>query len=65
MMVNNQTVAVPPQLIKKPVEVLKDYENTRGSITVFSSMTFGNDPLSGRPNLIARRDEVFMSIILH
>ena len=50
---NNQTVAVPPQLIKEPVEVLKDYENIRGSITVFSP--FGNN----RPNLISRRDKVF------
>lgn len=56
-MENDQTVAVPPQSIKEPIEVLKDYENTGGSITVFSP--FGNDPLSGRPNLISRRDEVF------
>ena len=57
MMENNQTVAVHPQLIKEPVDILKDYENVGGSITVFSP--FGNDPLNGKPNLITRRDEVF------
>ena len=59
MMENNQTVAVHPQLIKEPVDILKDYENIGGSITVFSP--FGNDPLNGKPNLITRRDEDFMS----
>lgn len=59
-MENNQTVAVPPHLIKEPVEVLEDYESIGGSITVFSP--FGNDPLSSRPNLISRRDEVFYEL---
>lgn len=30
MMENNQTVAVHPQLIKEPVDILKGYENIGG-----------------------------------
>ena len=57
MMENNRTVSVHPQLIKEPVEILQEYESAGGSITVLSQ--FGYDPLTGRHNLISKRDEIF------
>ena len=57
MQANNQTGQLPLSGIPDPEDVLQQYQNFGGQITVFSG--FGTDPLEQRVDLIEQREEQF------